>query len=257
LSLVTPPPARDHTVRDLAFRSFSTRRPGARVCVLVHGIGMSHRYLTRLHAELARDAEVHSVDLPGFGGLPKPRRSVGVNEMARALGSVLDELGVRRAVLIGHSMGAQWVVEVGVQRPDLAEAIVTIGPVTDDRRRNGIVQALLLARDSALEPPRSNAIVLTDYARCGPVWYARQTRPMLTYPIEDRVTLLAAPLLVIRGGQDPIARQGWAQRLSARAAAGSLAVVPGHRHLVQDTAASQVADEVRAFLTRRMSSTAA
>lgn len=244
---------RDHAVHGLAFRSFSSRREGRPVFVLIHGIGMSHRYLTRLHDELARDAEVHTIDLPGFGGLPKPRRAADIADVARALGRVLDDLGVRSAVLVGHSMGAQWVVELGVQRPDLAGAVVAIGPVTDDRRRGALTQALLLARDSALEPPRSNAIVFTDYLRCGLVWYARQAVHMLRYPIEDRIPLLTPPLLVVRGADDPIAQQSWAQRLGTLAADGTVDTVPGHRHLVQFTAAPEVARRILAFLARHRS----
>jgi len=236
-----------HSVNGLAFRSWSHRRPNSTVYVLVHGIGMSHRYLSRLQAELATRAEVHVVDLPGFGGLPKPTASPDVAAMARALGTVVDELGVGRAILVGHSMGAQWVVELAVQRPDLASAVVAIGPVTDDRRRGALRQALLLARDSALEPPRGNAIVLTDYVRCGPIWYVRQARHMLRYPIEDRVALLTVPLLVVRGAADPIAQEEWVRRLAARAPAGSVSVIPGHRHLVQHTAAAAVAERIRAI----------
>lgn len=237
-----------HAVEGLCFRSISSLRAGRPVFVLVHGIGMSHRYLARLHAELATDAEVHAIDLPGFGGLPKPHRSADIAEMADGLGVVLDELGVRRAVLVGHSMGAQWVVELAIRRPDLADAVVTIGPVTDARRRNALAQALRLARDSALEPLRPNAIVLSDYLRCGPVWYARQARHMLRYPLEERVSRLQVPLLVMRGGCDPIAPAPWASRLAERAAAGALATVAGHRHLVQDTAAAAVAARIRAFV---------
>ncbi|KTS64586.1 hypothetical protein NS206_07895 [Microbacterium testaceum] len=235
-----------HTVDGLAFRSWTSRRPNSAVYVLAHGIGMSHRYLSRLHAELARDAEVHSIDLPGFGGLPKPKTSPDIAAMSRALGTVIEDLGVRAAVLVGHSMGAQWVVETAVQRPDLASAVVVIGPVTDDERRSAVTQALLLARDSALEPPRANAIVLTDYLRCGPFWYARQARHMVRYPIEERVALLAVPLLVLRGAADPIARERWVQRLAARAPVGSVSSIPGHRHLVQYTAAAAAAARIRA-----------
>lgn len=236
-----------HSVDGLAFRSWSDRRPNSAVYVLVHGIGMSHRYLSRLRAELARDAEVFTIDLPGFGGLPKPKASPDIAAMSRALGTVLDDLGVRAAVLVGHSMGAQWVVETAVQRPDLASAVVVIGPVTDDRRRGALTQALLLARDSALEPPRANAIVLTDYLRCGPLWYARQARHMLRHPIEERVAHLTVPLLVLRGAADPIAREAWVRRLAARAPRAAVSVFPGHRHLVQHTAAAAVAARIRAF----------
>lgn len=194
---------------------------------------------------------MHSIDLPGFGGLPKPRRSSGIRDLADALGVVLEGLGVRDAVLVGHSMGSQWVTELAIRRPELARGVVAFGPVTDDRRRALLWQAALLARESALEPPRPNMIVLTDYLRCGPVWYLRQARHMLRYPIEDRVGLLGVPLLVLRGGNDPIARQSWANRLAARATAGEAAAIPGHRHLAQFTASQASADRIRAFADAR------
>lgn len=243
-----------HTLDGLAFRSLSTPRPNAPTYVLLHGIGMSHRYLARLHAELATDAEVHSIDLPGYAGLPKPRGNPGIREVSEALGLVLDRLDVRDAVVVGHSMGAQWAVELGVRRPDLVGGVVTFGPVTDSERRGPLTQAALLFRDSAREPPRLNGIVFTDYARCGPAWYVRQTRHMVSYPIEDRVAMLAVPLLVLRGGTDPIARQSWAQRLAARAGDGEVAVIPGHRHLAQFTAPAASAERIRAFTAAKVSS---
>jgi len=95
--------------------------------------------------------------------------------------------------------------------------------------------------------------VFTDYLRCGPLWYARQARHMLGYPIEDRIPLLAAPLLVVRGADDPIAQQSWAQRLGTLAADGTVDAVPGHRHLVQFTAAPEVARRILAFVARHRS----
>jgi pimeloyl-ACP methyl ester carboxylesterase len=72
---------------------------------------------------------------------------------------------------------------------------------------------------------------------------------MVDFPIEDRVADLQAPLLVIRGSADPIARMDWCRRLRGRAgSAASLVIVPGHRHLVQHTAPAAVASAVRAFV---------
>ncbi|MCS5720789.1 alpha/beta hydrolase [Herbiconiux sp. CPCC 203407] len=245
---------RSVTVGEMEFRAFSTAPPPTRgdqvgaaahpVHVLVHGIGASHRYLSRLHAELALHGEVHSIDLPGFGGLPKPGHSPSVAEMAKALGAALDLLGVPAGVLLGHSMGAQWVVELAVQRPDRATGVVIIGPVADDRHRSLPAQALALGIDILVEPPDVDVVVLLDYLRCGPAWFLRQSRPMLTYPIERRVADLAVPLLVMRGGLDPIAGIAWCRRLRDRAADGRLAVVPGHHHVVQHTAPRAVASAV-------------
>jgi len=215
--------------------------------VIVHGIGTSHRYSARLHDELAAHSLVHSLDLPGFGGLPKPRFAPSVVQMAAALAEVLDRLEVSGAVLIGHSMGAQWVVEVAAQRPELARGVVAIGPVADDAHRSVAAQSLALAVDVLGEPPDVNVLVFGDYLRCGPSWFLREVRPMVAYPIEDRVAGLPMPFLVIRGADDPIAGTAWCRRLRDRAACGGLAVVSGSRHVVQHTAPRAVASAVRSL----------
>jgi len=62
------------------------------------------------------------------------------------------------------------------------------------------------------------------------------------------VAALTLPLLIIRGGNDPIAGQAWARRLRDRATLASLVTVPGHRHLVQHTAPRAVALAIGSFL---------
>ena len=51
---------------------------GTPAVVLIHGIGVSHRYLRRLHGLLAETGDTYSIDLPGFGATPRPgQRSLG------------------------------------------------------------------------------------------------------------------------------------------------------------------------------------
>lgn len=226
-------------VDELEFRSFSSVGRGQRAhppFVLIHGIGVSHRYLDPLFDRLADDFEVHALDLPGFGGLTRPGRDVGIDEMATALGTVMDRLGIGRGILIGHSMGTQWVTELAIQRPDLAHRVVLMGPVADRRHRNFLAQAVALTVDTLGEPPGGNVAVLTDYLRCGPAWYTTQLRHMLAYRLEERIRDVTAPILVIRGGSDPIAGLQWCRRLRAAARNGALYWMPRHRHLVQWTA---------------------
>ena len=237
-----------HRIDDLCFRSVTSAGSGDSVFVLVHGIGMSHRYLARLHAALITQGTVVSVDLPGFGGLPKPDRDVRIGDMADALAGVLDRMNVSSAVLIGQSMGTQWVVELAARRPDLARAVVLIGPVADERRRSVIQQAGLLALDTIGEPPGANALVLGDYLRCGPAWYLTQLRHMLGYALEERIAAVSAPVLILRGGRDPIASRSWCRLLRSSAAEGTMLVeVPGRVHNVQHTAPGAVASAVRRF----------
>ncbi len=229
----------------------TTATAGAAPVVLLHGVGMSHRYYARLHELFARTRTTYSIDLPGFGSLGRPETDFDPQRMARGLAVVLAELGERRAVVIGHSMGAQWVVELSRQRPGLVEAAVLIGPVVDDRRRTLGAQALRLVLDALREPPRVNAILLSDFVRCGIPWYAMQVRHMLRYPIEQRISEVDVPVLIIRGGNDPVAGLAWCRRLRGSGREASVALVPGHAHVVQFTSPRAVASAVHAFLSTR------
>jgi len=205
---------------------------------------MSHRYFSRLHRRLAEAGVVISIDLPGFAGLPKPRTDVNVEEMADALTRVIAAHGVGPVVLVGHSMGAQWIVEAARQRPDLVRQVIVIGPVTDERDRTLLGQATRLAADTTREPPAVNMIVLTDYLRCGAPWYFSQVRHMLDYPLEQRVSELSMRVVIIRGGDDRIAPLPWCRRLRDSARDGALLVVPGHAHVMQHSAPKAVASAI-------------
>lgn len=212
--------------------------------VLVHGIGMSHRYLSRLHAVLADSTRVVSIDLPGFAGLPKPGADVDIMGMGQALGEVIATLGETRVVLVGHSMGVQWVIEAARKRPEPVTAVVLIGPVADERHRTLPAQARALAVDTLGETPSINTIVFTDYVRCGIPWYLTQLRHMLAYPTERRLGELTVPVLVMRGGDDPVAGRAWSRRLRDAARVARLVEIPGHHHVVQQSAPHAVADAI-------------
>lgn len=215
--------------------------------VLVHGLGMSHRSHARLHAALAESRTVLSIDLPGFGGVPTPDHDVTIAEMADALGALLDRSGVRRAVLVGQSMGAQWVLELALQRPELVDRVVMIGPVVDDRHQSLPAQMVALGADSLRETPRINALVTTDYWRCGIAWYLQQARHMLRYRTIDRVRELGAPLLIIRGSRDRVAGLAWCRRLRSAAPQASLVMIPGGTHHAQFWSGRGVAAAIRHF----------
>jgi pimeloyl-ACP methyl ester carboxylesterase len=234
-----------------AFSSPGPGTPDAPVFVLVHGIGMSHRYLNRLHGELAATGAVHSVDLPGFGRSAKPDDGVSIEQYADYLGEVLPLLSDRPVVLVGHSMGAQFVTETAVRHPHLVAHLVLIGSVTDPTRNSVLRQALDLGRDTLLEPVSGSLIVVGDYLRCGPRWYLATLRPMLAYRTDLRLREVSAPTLVIRGENDPVCRHDWAVRLAAEAPAGRLLELPG-RHLVQYSAAAATAAGIREHLTAQL-----
>lgn len=209
-------------------------RPGIHrpTFLLLHGIGLSHRSFTRAAKLLTEHGDVIAIDLPGFGGNPRPAHPMSVEEYARGIAGLLDRRSIGPVIAIGHSMGAQFALELAVTRPDLVTGVVMIGPVVDPRRRSIWQQGLRLLRDASLEPVRTNLMVQFDYARCGPVWFLTETRAMLAYPTHERIQLLSQPLLVIRGANDPIADVRWATWLAGQAKAGTAHSTDRYRHNV-------------------------
>ncbi|HEY9356865.1 MAG TPA: alpha/beta fold hydrolase [Arthrobacter sp.] len=246
---------RDVTSGGLTGRVYASAAPrdsrsgGRRTYVLLHGIGVSHRYFARLHRELASVADVYTFDLPGFGDAPRPGRQVAVGEFAAFVSNVLADAGVRSYVAIGHSMGTQYAVELALQERGLVAGLVLMGPVVDSTRKSVPLQALTLTRDAMFsESPSSNAIVFGDYFRAGPRWYLTQLAVMMEYPIDSRIQGVRQPVLVMRGSNDPVARRKWCERLAALAPQGSLAEIPGAGHVLQHTASEATAAAINSWV---------
>lgn len=212
--------------------------------VLVHGIGMSHRYFRRLSDALPTGARVLSVDMPGHGGLSRPHRDLDVREVGALLATLLRRAGIVDATLVGHSMGAQWVVEAAHASPELAGQIVLLGPVVDSRHRSIGAQARALVLDMCGETPVGNLVVLGDYLRCGIRWYAAQARHMVAYRLGERVSALAQPVVVVRGSADPVAGRSWCRSLAEAATHGSLHEIPGQRHNAHHSAPAAVSSVI-------------
>lgn len=206
-------------------------RPDDPVVVLVHGIGVSERYYRGLAAELARDHRVLVPDLPGFGRSPRPARVPAVEDLADVVLAVLRHRGIERATVVGHSMGAQVAAETMLRAPEVVERVVMIGTVVDPAAPSVLRQAARLARDGLHEPLGVNAIVVSDYLRTGPSWYAAVLPHMFAYDSAAAVARLPGPALLVRGENDPVASRAWNRRLGQLAPRGTVREVPHAGHV--------------------------
>lgn len=84
--------------------------------VLIHGIGLSSTYMTPLAEELAEYGEVFIMDLPG-ASRPCPRPKIRCPSQDSPLVDAAMRLnGIADPIFVGHSMGAQIVVELMARR---------------------------------------------------------------------------------------------------------------------------------------------
>ena len=78
------------------------------VLVLVHGFAASLHCYEDWARDLSRDYRVISFDLPGQGlSDPDPDHDYSIKQSVRVISTVLDQLGLKNIVLVGHSMGGQ------------------------------------------------------------------------------------------------------------------------------------------------------
>ncbi|MBG6238131.1 pimeloyl-ACP methyl ester carboxylesterase [Mycetocola sp. CAN_C7] len=201
---------------------------------------MSSRYFRRLAQALSAVGTVLAIDLPGFGRAPRPSGALSIEDGADLIAAYLQARGCEETVLVGHSMGSQFVAETAARHPRLVDGIALVGPVVDERASAPWQQGMRLLRDSLRESPTANWIVMTDYVRSGIRWYLTELPVMLGYRIEERILVVDVPVVVIRGARDPIAPHGWGARLATLSHDGRLVTVPGAAHVVQHTAVGTV-----------------
>ncbi len=103
--------------------------PDAPALILLHGFGSSLQTWDGWAGRLSTTCRVIRFDLPGFGltgadptGDYSDRRGVQV------LAALMDRLGIRRAGLVGNSLGGKLAWQFALQHPDRVDRLVLISP---------------------------------------------------------------------------------------------------------------------------------
>ncbi|MEW6157204.1 MAG: alpha/beta hydrolase [Verrucomicrobiota bacterium] len=85
--------------------AYNLRGRGKTTLVFVHCWAGNRTFWRHQVEEFARDFQVLALDLPGHGQSRAPRESWSLQGLAQDLRTVIEQLKLRRVILIGHSMG--------------------------------------------------------------------------------------------------------------------------------------------------------
>lgn len=234
--------------RRLHARVAEQGRAGSMAIVLVHGLGVSGRYLMPTARRLAEGFPVFVPDLPGHGRSEQPPSTLDVGGLGDALLGWLDAQGIERPVLLGNSLGCQTVVEVASRCPSRVSAVILTAPTGDPAVRSLPRWLGRLLRDLPREPFDLIPLETVDYLRAGPIRVYRTARAMVEDPFIAKLARVVQPALVVRGGRDPIVTQSWAAEVAHRLPNGRLAVIAGAGHAINYNAPERLAALVAAFL---------
>lgn len=116
--------------KDIEIHYMEWGRPGDPVIILVHGLMLSSSLFVPLATRLT-GWRVIAVDVRGHGGSSRPRQPnrYSWKTMASDVLTVMDGLGIARAVIGGVSLGANVSLEFAHQYPSRVAALVIEMPV--------------------------------------------------------------------------------------------------------------------------------
>lgn len=126
--------------------------------ISVHGLFGSQENLGAINRQLADSFRVHGLDVRNHGRSPHSH-NMDYPSMASDIVEYMDDQGIEKAHLLGHSMGGKVVMEVALAFPERVEklAVMDIAPVQYKERRHDDVFAGLFNVDLAGMTRRSDA----------------------------------------------------------------------------------------------------
>jgi len=205
--------------------------PAVPPVVVVQGMAVSD-YLLPACAALGEWTETTLVDLPGYGGSGQPTRYLDVRGYAEAVVHWLEASGLDRVVVVGHSSGSQVAAWAGVLCPERIAAVALASPTVDPMARS-LPRLVLHWRLDARNPtPGLETNHVPEWRRAGFRALAHLVKVHLADRLEDHVSRLRMPMLVIRAEHDRLTTPAWVAGLTRLAADAELVGVPGGHSFV-------------------------
>ncbi len=258
--------ARDGTAASVAYR----RAGQGPAVVLIHGVGLQKAIWGPQMDALVADHDVIAIDMPGHGASARPPEAPRLSDFADAVLALLDGLGIDRAFVVGHSMGALVALEFALTHSTRVLGVVAVNAVfcRTKAQRSAIAARVdelrggeclpdwtgTLARwfgcpvPQPLRPAAEHTKALLG--EIDAVGYARTYRLFAEADAEHggRLAHLAVPTVFITGEQDPNSTPAMSEAMARLAPKGRLVVLPETRHMLPLTHVDAFNRELRAFL---------
>jgi 2-hydroxy-6-oxonona-2,4-dienedioate hydrolase len=233
--------------------SLEAAPPDAPPIVLVHGSGLSHRYMIPTGEELTPDFKVYMPDMPGYGQSDKPEKILDVPELADWLAAWMDSIGLQSASFLGNSFGCQVIADLAARYPDRVQKALLQGPTTPPDERNIFWQFIRWRQNQPFNPEWTSDVTDIAYKQAG--WYRifRSFFIQIGDAIDDKAPHVEAPTLIIRGSEDPIADQEWCELLVDLLPRGELTIIPGVAHTLCLTSPEPLAAVTREYILENKS----
>jgi abhydrolase domain-containing protein 6 len=210
--------------------------------VFVHGAGDQAGTWSKVAPSFATSYRVIIPDLAGHGESDPKSGPISIGDEVKGLETLLTELKVEKAILVGNSMGAWVSVLYAYQHPDSVDRLVLVngGPYSINASYHLMPADREEARSvmSSLQDPGSPAIpnfVLDDIVRrshAGPIGRLTQVSQE-QFTLDGKLASMKTPADILWGQADRMLGMQYAERLQAELPASRLTVLPRCGHIPQ------------------------
>ena len=258
--------------------------------LLIHGLGASKVSFLPTVSALADHAEVHALDLPGFGRSDKPLptgRRYSMAWFADMVNGYLIARGLDAAHMVGNSMGGRIALEMALRHPRSVHSFVGLGPALGFDMTRAVAPLLRLApahwgglaplrpsrdtverlvrslfADADVLPPEHHRVAADDVQRA---WEDPRHRLAVLAAARQlgvehahgpaaywrRLRSLTVPSLWVFGEQDRLVASRYATRVAAAVPDAQVETWPDVGHVPQFEAAGRTAATLTAWLEAR------
>ena len=246
----------------------------APVVVLIHGLGLTRAMWDRTVPALSRTHRILTYDLLGHGETRHPGGVPTLSDLSDQLGSLMAQISVQKAAIIGFSLGGMVARRFAQNHPDRTLAL---GILHSPHRRSPQAQAAVTARLVQARTIGPAATVNDALAR----WFTdgfRQNNPemmdlvrgwvlandpatyhlyyaIFAHAVDDVIAPtppLTCPTFVITGDQDQGSSPQMARAIAADIPGAQIHILPGLRHMALMEDPGQTNRLQQAFLARHL-----
>jgi 3-oxoadipate enol-lactonase len=235
--------------------------------VLLHCLGVDRGMWTPIVSALQTNFRVISYDLPGHGRSAVPQKSYGIAELADQLAEIFRARQLKRAHVVGMSLGGLVAQEFAARYPALLDrlALIDTTPQYTPLLKQKWVERAAIARNRGVGPMVDEVLLIwftPEYlAANGPVvrWvrdtltscsgegYALACEALESADLRELVKLIQAPTLIMLGAGDLPPFHEAAAWLQSQIAGSQVELIPDARHAAPLQQPALVASRLQHF----------
>jgi pimeloyl-ACP methyl ester carboxylesterase len=235
--------------------------------VLLHGLSDSLHSYDLVRAHLPTDRRIVAVTLRGHGESNAPLNGYKMRDFADDVMFLLNALNIRRAVIVGHSLGTAIAMQVAASYPSRCAGVVLLAAFADTANSDAVkelagvvatfpngavdeefVREFQLSTAHLPLPPDFLQLAIAESLKAAPQMWTQTVQGLREIDLPMTAARCQAPVLIVWGDQDAYCPRADQARLCVLMDGARLVVLNGVGHAVHWERPSEVGRQIVGFL---------